>query len=123
MKNLTMRNKKAELLVKHGSCEADVATYVYTYKNGKAKKLGKSYAAHGTYYAYPKHSGVIFGSGIQGVEQTSLLYVKKGKLKEVFYDSRQLEPDEDYFPFRQALYDHAVYSKNYEFSLDLKDLK
>ncbi len=26
------KDKKAELLIKYGSCEADVITYIYTYK-------------------------------------------------------------------------------------------
>ena len=35
------KDKKPELLVQYGSCEADVRTYVYTYKKGKAKKQYK----------------------------------------------------------------------------------
>lgn len=116
-------DKKAELLVEHGTCEADVVTDVYTVKKGKLKKAGKTYAAHGEYYAYAKHKGVIFSSGVQGVESTKYIRMKKGKIKEVSYRTRQLKENENYFPFRQKLNNHIKYKKSGKAVVSLKDLK
>ncbi len=116
-------DKKAELLVEHGTSEADVVTDVYTFKKGKLKKLGKTYASHGVYYAYPKHAGVILGAGTQGVESTKLIRVKKGKLKEISYGTRELQLGEKYFPFRQKLNNHIKYNKSGKRVISLKDLK
>lgn len=118
-------DKKAELLVKHGTCEADVKITVYKYKSGKAKKVGSFYSGHTTYYAYPGHAGVIAVTGHMGYESVQTITLKGGKLKTKSYGSRDLNRSggQDWFPFRQQLDNHVRYDSRYRSSLSLKDLK
>lgn len=121
-------DKKAELLVMHGTCEADVMTTVYTYKSGKAKKAGSFYSGHTTYYDYPGHAGVIAVEGHMGYEAVQVVSLKKGKVKTAAYGDRDLNKTAkngnlDWFPFRQQLDSHVSYDASYRASLSLKDLK
>ena len=115
-------DKKAELLVKHGSCEADVRTTVYKYTNGKAKKVGEFYSGHTSYYAYPGHSGIISVWGHMGGESVDTISLKKGKIVAKNHGSREVGSG-DFFPFRQALDGHIRFDKRYHPSIDWKDLK
>lgn len=114
-------DKKAELLVRYGTCEADVRTAVYKYKGGKAKKVRQIASGHTAYYAYPGHAGVISVWGHMGYESVSTVVLKNGKLKSKSYGGREVKGS--FFPFRQSLYSHIKYDKNYKPTLDLKDLK
>ncbi|MEY8431067.1 hypothetical protein AALC75_11130 [Lachnospiraceae bacterium 48-42] len=122
-------DKKAELMVRHGTCEADVQTTVYKYKNGKAKRIGTIYSGHTTYYDYPGNAGVISVEGHMGYEAVSTLSMKGRKLKQKNYGARDLNKTftsskgADWFPFRQQLDDHIKYDAKYHASLILKDLK
>lgn len=113
-------DKKAELLVQYGTCEADARTVIYKYKGSKAKKVAQTFSGHTAYYAYPGHAGVIAVTGHMGYESVVTLTLKNGKLKSKSYGSRYT--GENYFPFRQSLYGHIKYNSNYKPSLDLKDL-
>lgn len=113
-------DKKAELLVQYGTCEADVRTAVYKYKGGKAKKVAQVFSGHTGYYAYPGHAGVISVTAHMDYENVATLTLKKGKLKSKSYGGRYANGN--YFPFRQPLYGHIKYDSNYKPSLDLKDL-
>lgn len=81
--NLTDINKDKipELLVTYGSCEADVKTYVYTYKKGKARKIGFFYSGHTGLYACPGRNGIIQHMGHMGYESVYLITMKNGKLQ------------------------------------------
>lgn len=114
-------DKKAELLVQHGTCEADVRTEVYTYKGGKAKQVGTLYSGHTGYYAYPGRAGMIQQYGHMGYESVAVTTMKKGKLQTTPCGAREIKTD--YFPFRQLLDGHIRYGKNYNKSIDWKDLK
>ena len=114
-------DKKAELLVQYGTCEADARTKVYKYKSGNAKKIGQIPSGHTGYFAYPGHSGVIAAWGHMGYESVSVVTLKNGKLKTTGCGSRDAKGN--YFPFRQRLYGHIKYNSKYKPSLDLKDLK
>lgn len=116
-------DKKAELLVQHGTCEADVRTTIYTYKGGKAEKIAETFSGHTGYYAYPGHSGVICVWGHMGYESVSTMAIKNGKIETKSYGGRDLNNGGDWFPFKQALYGHIKYSKDYKSSLDLEDLQ
>lgn len=118
-------DKKAELLVKHGTCEADVKTTVYKYKSGKVKKVGSFFSGHTSYYDYPGHAGVIAVWGHMGYESVQTISINRGKLKTKSYGSRDLNKSGrlDWFPFRQQLDNHVRYNANYKSSLSLKDLK
>lgn len=116
-------DKKAELLVQHGTCEADVRTTIYTYKSGKVKKITETYSGHEGYYAYPGHAGVICVFGHMGYENVATMVIKKGKAVVKSYGGRDLNKGGNYFPFKQALYSHIKYDKNYKSSVDYKDLQ
>lgn len=72
-------DKKAELLVEIGTCEADVRVLVYKYKGGKAVRIGKFYTGHSALYAYPNHKGIVLGWGHMGVESFSVVTIKNKK--------------------------------------------
>lgn len=73
-------DKKADMLVRVGTCEADARMVLYQYKKGKAKKIGMIAASHAYPHAYPNHKGVVLMWGHMGGEGMSLLTVKNGKL-------------------------------------------
>lgn len=114
-------DKKAELLVKYGTCEADVRTTVYKYTGGKAKKVKTVPSGHVSYYAYPGHAGMICVWGHMDGEAVSTMVLKNGRLKTKSYGGRTVTGN--FFPFRQSLYGHIKYDKKYKPTLDLKDLK
>ena len=113
----------AELLVQHGTCEADAKTAVYTYKKGKIKKIREFYSGHEVYYAYPGHAGIICVWGHMDYERVSTKVIKKGKIVSKSYGDRDLSKGGDYFPFKQILYGHIKYDKKYNPVLDLRDLQ
>ena len=119
-------DKKPELLIHYGSCEADVKLIVYKYKKGKVKKVGSVAAGHSYFCAYPGHKGIIAVWGHMGYEGVSTLQLKKGKIKVVSYGEYDLNSkgtgDIDWFPFKQVLDGHMKWDSNYNKSLDLKDL-
>ena len=57
-------DKKAELLVQYGSCEADVRLRVYKYENGAANMIGQVGCAHSGFFAYPGNCGTECTYGI-----------------------------------------------------------
>lgn len=116
-------DKKAELLVQHGTCEADVRTTIYTYKGGKAKKIAETFSGHTGYCAYPGHSGVICVWGHMGYESVSTMVIKDGKIETKSYGGRDLNKSGDWFPFKQVLYNHIEYDENYNRYVDWKDLQ
>lgn len=118
-------DNKAELLVQHGTCEADVKTTVYKYKGGRAKKMGSFYSGHTSFYDYPGHAGVIAVEGHMGYESVQTISLKGGKIKGVNRGYRDLnkKPGLDWFPFRQQLDSHVKYDSNYKASLSVADLK
>lgn len=113
-------DKKAELLVQYGTCEADVRTAVYKYKNGKAKRVGRFYSGHTGYYAYPGHAGVITVWGHMGYEGVGVTRIKKGKLVSKDYGGREIKSN--WFPFRQLLDSHIKYDSNWNRRLLVSDL-
>lgn len=98
-------DKKADLIVKAGSCEGDCMFYVYQYKKGKARKIGLADAVHAEVYAYPNHNGVLIYGGVTQYEWISMLTVKKGKLKVKSIGSR--ENVYPYFGLRCAVSSNA----------------
>ena len=73
-------DKKTDLIIKHGTCEADVMISVYMYKKGKVKKIGTEAAGHTSFYDYPGKKGVIAMYGHMGSEDIGILRVKGKKL-------------------------------------------
>ncbi|MBR5085598.1 MAG: hypothetical protein IKX31_01170 [Muribaculaceae bacterium] len=68
-----------ELFVITGECEMDYMLHIFTYRNGKVKKITTTGAGHS---GYKKGNGcLICGWGHQGSEAYWKLYLKGGKLK------------------------------------------
>jgi hypothetical protein len=117
------KDKKAELLIQYGSCEADVRTYVYTFKKGKAKKVAMTYSGHTGYVAYPG-KGVVQVWGHMGCCGVSVLTMKGNKLSSKNYGGQDINKSgDDYILPSNYLYSHIKYDAHYNRSLDLSDLK
>lgn len=114
-------DKKADLLLKIGTCEADVRLHVYRYRKGKAEKVGSVEAFHTYYYAYPNHSGILGYGGMMGEEWINKIVIKNGKLKSVKIGSRGVK--EKWFGLRCQLKDHAYYDSYDKRLMDYKDLQ
>lgn len=99
-------NGKAELLIQHGTCEADVSMTVYKYSNGKAKKIGSFYCGHSTFSAYPNRAGIIVTEQHMGAEAVSKAFLSKGKIKFTTYGSREVSNVEDYITLPYKLNGH-----------------
>lgn len=122
------KNGVPELLLRYGSCEADVRLLVFTYKKGKAVKIGEAYCSHSSFYAYPSGNGLIVHSGHMASEYVRKLSVSNGKLKiskigsERFVDFQK--PNQTYMIFPYALKSHVSYDPiTYEQHISYSDLK
>lgn len=104
-------NGKAELIIQHGTCEADVKYTVYKYSKGKAVKICSAYMGYSALYAYPNHKGIIATSGHMGSEAVSKLYIKKSKLKESLIGSREVSDGDDYINLPYLLDNHVPSGK------------
>lgn len=83
-------DKKADMLVLYGTCEADYTIRLYMYKNGKVVYKAKTGGGHSTFKAYPNHKGFIRHYGHMGYESLSVIKYKRGKLVEKIYGSRDV---------------------------------
>ena len=104
-------DNKAEMLVVYGSCEADLHTYIYKYKNGKAVYVGRFDSGHSVLVNYPGHKGVIVHFGQMGYENISTVCLKNGKISLTNYGTRNIGLG-DYLSLKY-LNPHMKYDKNY----------
>ena len=111
-------DKSAELLVKHGTCEADFRTEIYTYKGGEAVKVATSGAGHISYIAYPG-KGVVTVWGHMGFCSVGLLRIKNGKINTKNYGSQSSVYE--YTIPQNFLDNHVDYTNGRE--VDLSDLQ
>lgn len=116
-------DKKPELLIQYGSCEADVRLIIYTYKNGKTKKVKTLASAHCSYYAYPNRNGLVMAQQHMGGEYVGLLTLKKTKLKSQKIGDRMVKNVEEYITLPYSLDSHRRYDKNYRSHIDYSALK
>lgn len=84
-----------ELIVTHGDCEQGKMHDIYTYKNGKSKKIGSIWAWHSS-LGYKKKKVLLNYQGQDGATIHSVK-VKNGKIveKKVFHYSIDYSKDED----------------------------
>lgn len=83
-------DKRADMLVLYGTCEADYQIRLYMYKNGRVRFKAKTWGGHSVYKAYPNHKGFIRHYAHMGYESLSVIKYKKGKLVEKSYGSRDV---------------------------------
>lgn len=120
-------DKKADLIIETGTCEADARYQIYQYKKGKAVKVGEIGGGHSTLHAYPNHKGIIVSWGHMGYESISVVTLKKGKVMSSEIGSRKISYDKnssgDWLILRCALDSHVSYDSHYKKSVDYSDLK
>lgn len=83
-------DKKADMLVKYGTCEADYTTRLYMYKKGKVVYKAKTGGGHCAYFAYPNHKGFIVMFAHMASEALSVVKYKKGKFVVKSYGGREV---------------------------------
>lgn len=83
-------DNKAEMILPHGTCEADAVAYVYKYKSGKAVKVGKFNYGHTMLVNYPGHKGVICMTAHMGYEKIFTVCLKNGKISYTNYGNRDI---------------------------------
>lgn len=117
-------DKKADLIVQVGTCEADARAYVYQYKKGKAIKVATLAGGHVSYYAYPKHKGIVIQSAHMGYESISVVTIKNGKVTTQSIGSRDLnnKKNQNYLSLGCWLDNHIKY-ESYKRSVDLSPFK
>lgn len=103
-------DKKADLLILKGTCEADTMLVVYMYKNGKSKKVGAIGAGHASFHAYPNHNGIVMHYAHMGWEAMYKITYKKGKLKSTELGYRETN---HYFNLRCDLKGAVSYDDDY----------
>lgn len=117
------KNGVPELLLRYGTCEADVKLLVFTYKKGKVVKIGETSSGHSAFYAYPNENGLITREAHLSYEYVHKLSISNGKLKitEIqfgrFVDFRK--PNQTYMPFPYELKSHYISYNRFSYS-DLK---
>lgn len=114
-------DKKADLMIRYGSCEGDVRTILFQYKSGKAKKVAVIGSGHTCYHAYPGHKGILECRSHMGYEDIGVLTIKNGKLKSKHIGGRATS--EVYTEIPCALDDHVHYDKDLNCSYDYEALK
>lgn len=80
----------AELLIKHGTSEADCLITIYTYKKNKAIKVNNISGGHSVLYAYPDGNGFIRLTGQMGYETITRVTLQESKVTEKKIGSRDI---------------------------------
>lgn len=105
-------NGKADLIIQHGTCEADCQFTIYKYSKGKVVKIGSTPGGHSALYAYPNHKGIIRIEAHMGCESIDKIYVnKKSKIKCANYGSRQVADSDGYIDLPYLLDNHVPSGK------------
>lgn len=102
-------DKKADLLVYYGSCEADVKLILYQYNRGKAVKVASAYCGHSSFHAYPNHKGVVMYEAHMGGEAIYVITLTNGKLKSKLVGSRYVENPDNYLNLNCNLKSHSSF--------------
>ncbi len=97
-------DKKPELFMQTGTCEADYRIKVYTYKKNKVKKIGSFFGGHSYLCDYPGKKAVLLAYGHMGSESLSVIKYKKGKLKAKHVNGRYSETDYTRVPYSLKYY-------------------
>ena len=113
-------DKKTDLIVKHGTCEAEVMISVYTYTKGKVKKIGTEPMGHTALYDYPGKKGIIVMWGHMGGEEMSILKIKGKKLVWEYVGGRDVS-SKKYIQMPYTLNSH--WSSKHVYGANLNALK
>lgn len=114
------KDKKPELILKYGTCEADVKAIVYSYSKGKAKKVGSFKCGHSSFYYYPLGNGFVMQESIQSYEEISIVKMVNGKLKSTIL--KKFAMTKKYMSISYKLKDHTSWGANHKWLLDYRPL-
>ena len=115
------KDRLPELLIKTGSCEADAHTDIYTCKRGKVKKITSIGSGHSSYYAYPR-KGIVVLVAHMGCANTYVLRMEGSKIITEKYGG-QFTQSGDYCMMKKVSLDNHARYKNYNLSIDVRDLQ
>ncbi len=118
-------DKKADLILKVGTCEADVRYMIYQYKKGKAVKVAESGAGHSALCAYPNNKGIVVHWGHMGYESLSVAKLINGKMVSQPIGDRDLNNAQSgtFMKMGCILDEHIDYDSSYNRTLDLSPFK
>ena len=102
-------DKKTDLLVIYGSCEADVKLVLYQYIDGMAQEITSVKCSNSSFSAYPKHKGIIRYENNMGEEALYILTLKEGKIISGKVGSRYVEKPKNYLKIGCHLKGHSFY--------------
>lgn len=86
----------AELMIKKGTCEADMEMFFFTYKNGKVVELGTLYCGNTGFYEMNDGNYLLAVEGHMGSERTYKISINNNKIETYDEEHRYIDLDEDY---------------------------
>ena len=105
-------DKKPELFIKKGTCEANYKYYVFKYSKGKTVRIGKFDGGHSYLADYPGKKSILCVFGHMGDEQISLIQLKNGKARRTLLNSRDCQgTDYTRVPYMLKSYYCGSYNK------------
>lgn len=105
-------DKKPELFIKKGTCEANYKYYVFKYSKGKTVRIGKFDGGHSYLADYPGEKSILCVFGHMGDEQIYLIQLKNGKSKRIKLNGRDCQyTDYTKVPYKLKSYYCGAYNK------------
>lgn len=105
-------DKKAEMILTYGSCNANRVMIIYKYVNGRAKKVAQERIGWlKNFIGYPGHKGILAVGICKGYQQVRRLTVSGKHIKDTTLISRSVPNNAKEFPFRYKLKKYLKYNK------------
>ncbi len=89
------KNNVPELIIKHGTCEADYQYSFYTYENGNSKYLYTTKGSHTSLVGYPYGNGIITSCHYYRESEYSLITLNNGTINEQTIDPEAYDADNE----------------------------
>lgn len=117
-------DKKPELFIKKGTCEANYKYYVFKYSKGKTVRIGKFDGGHSYLADYPGEKSILCVFGHMGDEQIYLIQLKNGKTKRIKLNGRDCQySDYTKVPYELKSYNCGSYNKYNLYPFAIKNTK
>lgn len=118
------KDKKPELLVQYGTCEADVRMDIYTYKGGKLTKVDTAFCGHSGFYYDPRGNGMTVVQAHMFYESIYTMKLENGAIQSDLWGSgHSVTATKDYITMPYELDDHVSYDANYNRKIDYSPLR
>lgn len=113
------KDGSVELILKTGDCEAVMKYTIYTYKKGRAVRVGYISASHKGISYYPGWNGMITSQIWQGAQHVTLVTLHGTKLREKMLNSVEGK----FVDFPYDLDSHSKYmNKHYGYEINYRPL-